>query len=594
MVRVRAARRHPRTERTGLVDALLEDLAFLVLAVGHQLVGVLRHIELAHRRIDADLTEQALHAEGARLVGDDGHDVLADLLVLQQRRQHAHEGHGGRDLAALARLQQRLEGVERRDGERRRLATARRQETAQSLAARTQVIEFGAVLGGLAERQPRDLLVRDRDVEAVAEGTQVVVGQLLLLVRDHLALARLAHAETFDGLREDDGRLAAVRARRGVGRIDLARIVAAAVEAPDLLVRHVGDHGLELGVLAEEVLARVRTTLGLEVLVLAVDALLHDAAQLAAVVLGEQRVPTRAPKHLDDIPAGTEECGLELLDDLAVAAHRTVEALQVAVDDEDEVVELLPHRHGERAHRLRLVHLAVAEEGPDLAVRGRHDAAMLKISLEAGLEDRLHRPEAHRHRRELPEIGHQPGVGVGRQAVARDFLPEVAQLVLGEAALEIGARIDAGRGVTLHEHHVARMRVRLGAPEMVETDLVQSGRGRVGRDVAAVLRGDAVGLHDHRHGVPADVGLYAALELTVARIVRLLPRRDAVEIGRVGLERQIGARPAGVVDQLLQKEMRPLGTVGLEHRVYGLQPLAGLAGIEILMLRISHADGACL
>jgi len=32
---------------------------------------------------------------------------------------------------------------------------------------------------------------------------------------------------------------------------------------------------------------------------------------------------------------------LELLDDLAVAAHGTIEALQVAVDDEDQVVEFL-------------------------------------------------------------------------------------------------------------------------------------------------------------------------------------------------------------------------------------------------------------
>ena len=154
---------------------------------------------------------------------------------------------------------------------------------------------------------------------------------------------------------------------RGVGRVHLLRIVAAAVQAPDLLVGHVGDHGLELGVLAEEMLAGVGAALGLEVLVLAVDAFLHHPAQQPLVVARQQRIPARAPQHLDDVPAGAEECRLELLDDLAVAAHRTVEALQVAVDDEDEVVEPLAHRHGERAHRLGLVHLAVAEERPDLA-----------------------------------------------------------------------------------------------------------------------------------------------------------------------------------------------------------------------------------
>ena len=56
---------------------------------------------------------------------------------------------------------------------------------------------------------------------------------------------------------------------------------------------------------------------------------------------------------------------LELLDDLAVAADGTVEALQVAVDDERQVVEPLARRDMERAERLGLVGLAVAHERPD-------------------------------------------------------------------------------------------------------------------------------------------------------------------------------------------------------------------------------------
>ena len=56
---------------------------------------------------------------------------------------------------------------------------------------------------------------------------------------------------------------------------------------------------------------------------------------------GQQLVPARAPQDLDDVPAGAAEIAFQLLDDLAVAAHRAVEALQVAVDDEDQVVELL-------------------------------------------------------------------------------------------------------------------------------------------------------------------------------------------------------------------------------------------------------------
>ena len=159
---------------------------------------------------------------------------------------------------------------------------------------------------------------------------------------------------------------------------------------------------------------------------------------------------------------------------------------------------------------------------------GWHDAAMLEIALKARLVDRHHGAEAHRHRRELPEIRHQPRMRIGTQAVgARDFLAEVAQVVLGETAFEKGARIDAGRRVTLDVDHVARMLVRRRAPEMVEAHFVQRRRRGVARDVAAVLGALPVRLHHHGHRVPADVRLEAPLDRAVARILLLLrPERS--------------------------------------------------------------------
>jgi hypothetical protein len=64
----------PRRHGAGFVDAFLQNLPLLVLLVEHELVGVLRLVQLPARRIDADLPEHAFHAEGAGLVGDDGHD----------------------------------------------------------------------------------------------------------------------------------------------------------------------------------------------------------------------------------------------------------------------------------------------------------------------------------------------------------------------------------------------------------------------------------------------------------------------------------------------------------------------------------------
>ena len=109
VVGVRRARGDPGGHRAGLVDALLEHLAVLVLAVEHQLVAVLGRVELADLAEDAELAEHALHAERARLVGHDRDDVLADLLVAQDRREDPDERHRRRDLAVAGAVELALE-----------------------------------------------------------------------------------------------------------------------------------------------------------------------------------------------------------------------------------------------------------------------------------------------------------------------------------------------------------------------------------------------------------------------------------------------------------------------------------------------------
>ena len=124
------------------------------------------------------------------------------------------------------------------------------------------------------------------------------------------------------------------------------------------------------------------------------------------LVLSEQRVPVGAPQHLDHVPAGAAEQRLEFLDDLAIPAHRSVEPLQVAVDDERKVVEILARGQRQRANRFGLVHLAVAEDAPDAASRRVADAPMLQIAHESRMVNRAHRSDAHRAGRELPKVGH--------------------------------------------------------------------------------------------------------------------------------------------------------------------------------------------
>ena len=166
---------------------------------------------------------------------------------------------------------------------------------------------------------------------------------------------------------------------RAIGVVHLLRIVAADAQVLQLVVGQVLHHLEQPRVGAPEVLAEIRAVLDDVALVLAVDDLAHALDEQAVGVAREQVVPLRAPQHLDDVPAGAAEDGLELLDDLAVAAHGAVEPLQVAVDDEDEVVELLAGGERDRAERLRLVRLAIAEEGPDFLVGRLLEPAVLEV-----------------------------------------------------------------------------------------------------------------------------------------------------------------------------------------------------------------------
>src|SRR5205823_2489779 len=149
-------------------------------------------------------------------------------------------------------------------------------------------------------------------------------------------------------------------------------------------------------VLSEEVFADVRAILRFEVLVLAIDALLHAFEEDPVGVAGEQLVPAGAPDDFEDVPAGATEDSFELLDDLAVAADRTVQALEIAIDDENEVVETLAPCEGDGAERFGLIRLAVAEERPDLAVGGISQTPGVEVFEKARLINRGDRPQAHR------------------------------------------------------------------------------------------------------------------------------------------------------------------------------------------------------
>ena len=411
MRRVRGRRGDPVAHRTRLVDSFLQHLPALVFLVEHELVGILRRVLLAELVPDAELAKHAFHAEGARFVGNDGHHPPADRLVADQGVQDLHERHRGRDLAVVGALEEPLERGEIGHCQRFRRAPARGQVAAEAHAPLAHVFELLRAFRKGEVGHLLELIVGYWQRKAIAHVADRLHRHLLLLMGDVLRFARHAHAVALDGLGQDDRRLALVMGCRVVGGIDLVRIEAAAIEPPDVVIRPVGHHGLQLR-RVEKVLADVRAILALERLVFAVDAFHHPAHEDACLVAREEGVPARAPHHLDDVPARATEFAFELLDDLAIAAHRAVEALQVAVDDKDEIVELLAPGHADGAHGFGLVHLAVAHERPDLAAFGVRELAIVEIFHEPRLVDRHQRAQAHRHRGKLPEVRHQPWVRI--------------------------------------------------------------------------------------------------------------------------------------------------------------------------------------
>ena len=388
------------------------------------------------------------------------------------------------------------------------------------------------------------------EVQPLAQRQQLLVGHLLDLVRGVAALDLGAERPALHGLGEDDRRRAFLLGGRLVRGVQLPVVVAASRQPAQVFVGEVLDQLAQARVGTEEVLADVRARLDRVPLELAVDGRVHLVEQHAVDVADQQLVPLRAPDDLDDVPAGAAEHRFELLDDLAVAAHRTVEALQVAVDDPDQVVELLARGERDRAQRLGLVALAVAEEAPHLRAGRVVDAPVVEVLVEPRLVDRVDRAEAHRDRRELPELGHEPRVRVRRQAVAADLAAEVVELLLGQPSFEERPRVDARRGVALDVEVVAGETVVLAAEEPVEADLVERRRRREGGQVAADALGVLVGLDHHHRRVPTDVRADAALDVLVAREPRLFLGRDRVDVRRADRGGMADLQLAGSLEQL--------------------------------------------
>jgi len=264
---------------------------------------------------------------------------------------------------------------------------AREQLTAQFAAPFHEVFHLLAVGCRTIKRGLLDGRVGYGDSEAAAKMPQFLLVKGFLLMGDIAALTGFSQAVALDGFGQNDGWSALVFHGGFVGGIDLLRIVAAAPQLLELLVTIGAHHIGHFRVFFEKIFADIVTTGHRVHLVLTVRDFFHAFGQQPVFILGQQRVPVAAPDHLDDIPAGAAEGGFQFLHDFAVAAHRPVQTLQIAIDDKDQVVKLLAGRQGDGAQRLGLIQFTVAEKSPDFLIAELDQVAIFEVAVEPGLVD---------------------------------------------------------------------------------------------------------------------------------------------------------------------------------------------------------------
>ena len=379
-------------------------------------------------------------------------------------------------------------------------------------------------------RQFFDISIGNRHVETIADVANAVHVHFLNLVSDVFTFSGVTHAVTFNGMGEDYGGFAFGFLCFFQRSVDFLRIVTAAVQGPDLLVSPVGNQRCGFRIFTEEVLTHVSAVFGFEGLVVTVNGLFHQLDQFTAGIFTQQLIPASAPDNLDNVPASTAKDAFQFVNDLAITGNRAVKALQVAVDNEDQVVQLLTGRDGDRAFGFRLVHLAVAEESVNGLFGSVFQAAVFQILQELSLINRTDWAQTHRDGRELPEFRHQFRVRIRGQTFTVNFLTEVVHLLFSQTTFQESTRVDARRDVALEVNQVAAVLLVACAEEVVKAHFIE-GCGRLeGSHVAAQFEIFFRCAQNGHNRVPADRRTDTTFQIQITRVFRLIFNGNSVHV----------------------------------------------------------------
>ena len=229
--------------------------------------------------------------------------------------------------------------------------------------------------------------------------------------------------------------------------------------------------------------------------------------------------------------------------------------------------------------RFRLVALTVPNKTPHARLLfGSNQTTVLQVATVPRLINGSDWSQSHRDRGELPVIRHQVRMRIRTQPRVRlQFLPEIEQMLVVQAILQVGASVIARRGVALEVNHIGDPLV-AASEKVIETHLVQGGQGGVSRDMPAHPQISGIGPDDHRHRIPPDVGLDKTFHRQVPGIGRFLIRRNGIEVGRRGNGRNAVSPGAETFDEIRHHQLLLFGR------------FAGENDISQLLQGIAHAD----
>ena len=275
------------------------------------------------------------------------------------------------------------------------MSQTRWQVTLQRLTTLVQVLGLFRVFIEGNVWQFFDISISNWHVETITELAHAVHVHFLNLVSDVFTFSGVTHAVTFNGVSQNNSRLTFGFFRFFQCCVDFLRIVTTTVQCPDLVIAHVFNQSGGFRVTTEEVLTNISAIFGFEGLVVTVQRFVHQLDQFTASVFTQQLIPTTAPDNLDHVPASACEDAFQFVNDFAVTGDWAIQALQVTVDDEAQVVQFFTSCDSDRTFRFWLIHLTVAQESVNGLFRSIFQATVFQIFQEFSLIDCTDWAQAH-------------------------------------------------------------------------------------------------------------------------------------------------------------------------------------------------------